>query len=90
MPEALATALIRDGEFFLELLFLIQAGVIAVTRQKFLVFAEFHDAAAIENGDLVGIVISIAAQGEISHEITFLSARTMPLARAGSAVICTQ
>ena len=40
-----------------------------------------------------GVVASCSAscsKSEIAHEITFLSASTMPLARSGSAVICTQ
>ena len=35
------------GEFFLELLFLVQAGVVAVEGEQFVVFAQFDDAAAV-------------------------------------------
>ena len=37
------------------MLLLIQAGVVAIARQKILVFAEFYDTSAIEYCNLVGV-----------------------------------
>ena len=44
-----------DGEFFFELLFFSERGVIAVQGDEFVVGAEFDDAAFDEDGDLVGV-----------------------------------
>ena len=47
--------LVRYGELFLELLLLVEAGVVAVARQQFLMPAELHDSTAIEHCNLIGI-----------------------------------
>jgi flagellar secretion chaperone FliS len=44
-----------DRQFFFELLLLVEAGVVAVARQQFVVPAQLHDPAVVEHGDLVGI-----------------------------------
>jgi hypothetical protein len=48
-------SLAGDGELFFELLLLEQAGVIAIESQQFFMPAKLHDAAVIEDRDLVGI-----------------------------------
>ncbi len=51
-----------------------------------------RDEAVVRFGDhdTVVITIGILHDGEFGHDITFLSASTIPLARIGSAVICRQ
>ena len=44
----------------------------------------------VGNDDVIVFPIGILHDGEFGHDVTFLSASTMPLARVGSAVICRQ
>ena len=44
-----------DCELFFQLLLLVEAGVVAVEGQQFVVTAQLHNSAVVEHGDLVGI-----------------------------------
>ena len=47
-----------DGEFFFQLLFLVETGVIAVERKQLVMPSNLHDSSAIEYRDLVGVAHS--------------------------------
>ena len=43
------------GEFFFQKLLVIQVGVVTVQSQEFFVGAKFHDPAAVQDGNAVGV-----------------------------------
>ena len=53
-----------DGELLFQLLLLVEAGVVAVEREQFIVPAHFHNSAVVEHGDLVGIAHGRDAMGD--------------------------
>src|ERR1035441_9981575 len=53
-----------DGEFFFQLLLLIEAGVVAVAGEQLIVPAQLHNSSVVEYGDLVGIAHSGDAMGD--------------------------
>src|SRR5579863_6069203 len=48
----------RNRQLFLQLLLVIEAGVVAVECQQFFMSAQFNDSSAIEYGNLIGIANS--------------------------------
>lgn len=55
VPLCLCGELLDFGEFFFEKLLVVEIGVVAIQSQKFLMGAEFDDAAAVQNRDAIGV-----------------------------------
>ena len=53
-----------DGEFFFQLLLLIEPGVVAIKGEQFVVPAQLHNVSVIEHGDLIGVAHSGDAMGD--------------------------
>ena len=47
-----------DGQFLFQLLFPVEAGIVAIEREQLVMPAQFDDFAVDEHGDLVGVAHS--------------------------------